>query len=92
MPRVELYGARKVATAALPGVRKEAAETNLSTGVGVEAARANKFNTLGDVAGYGGRLAANAYGTMRQEEVDRADEVAIMAAENKLARWEAERI
>lgn len=96
MPTVPLYGGRKVATEALPGVRKTAAETSLSTGVGLDIAKgqadATKWEGIGALASGVGRLATAEYTRMAQEERQRADEVALLEAENTLSRWEQRRL
>ena len=45
---------RQVGTAALPGARGTAAETDLSTGVGLERARAEKLGSVASVTGHEG--------------------------------------
>jgi hypothetical protein len=96
VPTVPTYGGRKVATEALPGVRKMAAETNLSTGVGLDVAQgqadATKWEGIAGLASGAGRMATAAYTKMADDERQRADEVALLEAENKLSRWEQQRL
>jgi len=92
VPIVNTYGGRKVATAPLPGARLTAAETALSEGAGVEQARAQKFETLAGVAGQLGQMATSTYTALVQQEHDRADNVALLAAGNALATWEHQRL
>lgn len=94
---------RQIDTAPIPGVRRTAAETNLSTGVGVEAARGQtettkalaegqKFGAIADFAATGARIAGSAYGQMVEQERQRADSVALLEADNKLSAWESQRL
>lgn len=95
MPTVNAYGPRKVATDAIPGVRRTAAETPESEGVGFQQARAQ---TLGQIGHLGGEVFGAAQAVWREnqqkrlEETKRADDIAVLAAENKLATWENTRI
>lgn len=86
MPTVQKYGGRKVATEPLPDVRRTAAETPQSMGVGVEQAKmglAGAIGATGDTAlQLGGKFAAIAI-----EERQKADLFAAFEADNKLARW-----
>lgn len=83
MPTVQIprYGGPKVKTAPIPGARKTAAETPESLGAGVERARAQKQQGLAQFA----------MGTLSeidkvvQAERQRADDVALLAAENEAA-------
>lgn len=59
MPTVQRYGARKVSTAALPGVRKSAAETDISTGAGLAQAQGQAGVQTGEALGRLGETAAN---------------------------------
>lgn len=89
------YGQRKVATDAIPGVRKTAAETPLSTGVGLEQARENKFEAvakLGEVASQAGRETYRQARTVADAEAKRADEIALLDAQNQLDSWEHPRL
>lgn len=88
MPRVRTYGARRVGTAPIPGVRKTAAETPLSTGAGFEAARAETGQQIAGIGEGVARMGASLFGQIQQQERDRADDVALLEASNALARWE----
>jgi hypothetical protein len=92
MPVVRTYGTRRVGTAALPGVRRTAAETELSRGAGLERARAETAQTLGAVGGAVARQAGGIFARLQAEEVQRADETALLEAENRLATWENQRL
>jgi hypothetical protein len=84
VPRVT----RQVETAALPGVRKQAHETELSTGVGLSHAQAQEYEALGGLGHVGAQIATHYI----KEERQRADETALLAAENRLAKWENARL
>jgi len=90
MPQVPRL-TRQVDTAPIPGVRRQAHETPLSEGAGLEQARAQKFEAL---AGAGEQLIRTGYGVgqIAMEERRRADEVAVLNAENQLAKWENHRL
>jgi hypothetical protein len=68
MPRVTTYGDRKVATEALPGVRKQAAETFASEG-GLAAEAMQGFGT--NLA----RIGMTAYSEIQRAERERADDI-----------------
>jgi len=97
MPTVQRYGGRKVATAALPGVRKSAAETDLSTGAGLAHAEgqaaALKADALGRLGGtamsVGMGLGSEAI-QIRAAETKRANDVASLEWSNKLDTWQNE--
>lgn len=83
---------RQVRRDALPGVRLTAAETAESTGAGVELARAHSGQAM---AGFGATVANEAigmYGAEMQKQRDRADSIAILSAERKMAEWENKRL
>lgn len=89
MPTVERYGGRRVVTNALPGVRKTAAETDVSTGATYEEAKARSSQQgLGQ---FGEQVAGTGL-VLYQREVERADNVALMEADRKLGEWENERL
>jgi hypothetical protein len=102
MPRVTTYGGRKVATEALPGVRKTAAETPGSTGVGLADAETRAALKKGQaagqkaeaMAGFGGTVAKVGGYLLEQQAKDREhdDTVALVEAENYLKRWETDRL
>lgn len=87
VPRVQ----RTVSPTALPGVRKSAAETELSTGAGLEEARARKFAALGQL---GGTLeqTGHAIGEIAIEERDKADQIQATANDNQLNAWLSKRL
>lgn len=95
MPTVSTYGQRKVGTDAIPGARKTAGETPLSEGAGLEEARANKFEALaglGHVALGAGLALGREQQRVRDDEQRRADEIAVLNAQNQLATWESKRV
>src|SRR5512138_658202 len=69
MPRVQSYGASRVQTAALPGVRKQAHETYESSGGPVGEALARAGTT-------GMQIGLSAYSQIQQAERERADDIA----------------
>lgn len=91
MPRVATYGDRKVQTAALPGVRKTAAETDISTGAGLEFARAEKWGAIAhvgqEVAAVGLELTREQIDT-RNKEIERADQVKGWEIDNNFSSLE----
>jgi hypothetical protein len=76
MPRVDTYGASKVASTALPGARKKASETYASSG-----------GALGEQLAQSGEQAATlgirAYTQFREAERERADQVANLTTQRK---------
>lgn len=94
MPTVT-YGPRKVVTAALPGVRKTAAETEASTGVGVDQARGAKWGAIaqvGHTVGELGRVIGQEAITAKAEAAQFAHDVALVEADNKIAAWELDKV
>lgn len=101
MPRVPTL-TRQVDPVALPGVRRTAAETAASRGAGVFEAEAGLALTRGRnaqvtgnaVAGFGDTVAraGAVLGQIAMAEQQRADEVALMDADNKLSAWERKRL
>jgi hypothetical protein len=95
MPTVNAYGPRKVATEAIPGVRRTAAETPESEGAGFQQARAQALGQLGQVGStvFGAARAVwQQHQEIRLQEIKRADDIAVLNAENQLATWENTRI
>lgn len=92
MPQVPRYGPQKVQRAPIPGVRKTAAETSTSTGAGLEIARANKDLAIAGLGQTVAGIATGLYAKQQQEERDKADETALLAAETQLGKWEHERL
>lgn len=83
---------RQVSTNPIPGARLTATETDLSAGVGLEQARAGK---LQKVAGVTGGLAQAATGALAQtirEERQKANETALLKADNALEAWRRKRL
>lgn len=103
MPRVQSYGAQRVAPAALPGARKgNSAETFESTGGTVAQADAELARARGSVGGavagvgqVGARLAQQTLlvnEQIRREEQAKADQVAHLAAVNQATAWLDQRL
>jgi hypothetical protein len=92
MPVVQTYGQRRVGSTPLPGVRRTAAETALSTGAGVERARAGTAQAFGSLAGQVSQIALDTRSQLIERETKRADEVALLDAENRLSTWEQQRL
>jgi hypothetical protein len=92
MPTVATYGPRKVGTAAIPGARLTAAETPESEGIGLARANEQLGQTLGQIGGQVFGMGARSYAEAVQQERDRADSVALLNANNQLAKWENQRI
>lgn len=89
MPRAQKrYGTQQIAIAPIPGVRKTAAETGLSQGASLAGAQAQSAETLAQIGEGFARRGAGLYGAILAEERDKADDAAILEAENKLARVE----
>jgi len=80
---------REVSQAPIPGVRKTAAETALSSGAGLAHAQANTAETIASVGGLVARIGASKYAQIQQEERDKADQIAALAMDNAFAKWEA---
>lgn len=78
MPRVRAYGGRQVTTAALPSAYRTNAPTAESLGAGL----GEQIATIG----------LQGYAEIQQAERQKADEIALLAADNALATWEAKRI
>lgn len=83
---------RQVQTRALPGARRTAAETSLSTGAGLEEARARKFGVIGDVGDALTRTGTRLYARAVDEEREKANEVALLKASNALGAWKTRRL
>jgi hypothetical protein len=83
---------RQIRTDPLPGVRRTAAETSTSTGAGLDQARAQKLGTIAQVAGGIAQIGVEQFAHIQQQERNRADDVALMAAKNQIARWETDRL
>jgi hypothetical protein len=73
---------------ALPGVRLTAAETPESRGAGLAIAKGKTTEAIGELGNTVGSLAYHEYGRMQQEERSKANQVALIAASNKLDAWE----
>jgi hypothetical protein len=88
MPTVRTYGQRQVLPSAVPGVRKQSAETEISTGAGLQRAKAQTGQAIARV---GETLFGVAVEQVEKERI-RADNTALLEAENELARWEHKRL
>lgn len=90
---------RTVDTSALPGARRTAAETAVSSGAAVASARAETFETVANigrgVAAQGVRIYGRQQAEQRREAAEaksRADDVAVLAGDNRLATWMREKV
>jgi hypothetical protein len=85
MPTVQIprYGPQKVSTAPVPGVRKSAYETPESLGVDATRERARTGLALAGVVEGG----VSELTKILQQERDRADDVALLEAENRASAW-----
>lgn len=81
---------REISQAPIPGVRKTAAETALSRGAGVAAAEAGKWDTVAGLGEVGLRIGVAQFAKLKQEERDKADEVAALGFSNQYAKFEAD--
>lgn len=88
MPTARKYGAPQVSQAAIPGARKQAAETDLSTGAGFQQAKARKWGVVADV----GAGLANQFTRMAEEQRVAADQTAVLEANVARAKWVNERL
>lgn len=92
MPVVDLYRQRRVGTNALPGVRMTAAETPLSQGAGLDAARAQKFESLAQlgsrVTALGQVIGVEQADTVAYEK-QKADTLVALKTSNDLDTWTA---
>lgn len=86
MPVVQRYGTEKISPDALPGVRKTSAATALSEGAGLAEAQGQQADALGHLAGTIGQLATK----QLDEERQKNDELASLAASNALAKASAD--
>lgn len=83
---------RQVRTAAIPGVRRTAAETPESLGAGLaraEGQTAEAAANLGDVVS---RLGVSTYTEIQRQERQRAHDVAMLEADNALTKWTNDRL
>lgn len=90
MPTVR-YSERRVETTALPGVRRQATETETSAGVGLAEAQAR---TAGQVARVGEQL-FRVGGELREAQLrerKRMNDLTVMAGDTALGKWEYKRI
>lgn len=92
MPTVERYGPRRVGTTPLPGARRTASETSLSTGAELSRERARTDQVAAQVIGGAAEYALGKAGELIKAERQRANRTALMEAENRLAAWENERL
>lgn len=92
MPQVARYGQRRVGTAALPGVRKTAAETPLSEGAGVQQAKAQRDQAIAGLAGTAASIGLETYSSLKEKSRVEADQTALLEAGNRLSEWENDRL
>jgi hypothetical protein len=88
MAIVPRYGDTKIALAPLPGVRRTQAQTALSEGAGVDEAIAQKDETAGSaIGGPIERTGLAALADVAEEERTKADQTALLKAQNQLSDW-----
>ncbi len=90
MPRVQTYGPQKATRAPLPGVRREARETFESQGGTIAQAEGQRADVDAQVASTVRRLGVQAFGAIQQHEREKADQVALLAADRQLGELELE--
>jgi hypothetical protein len=90
MPTVQTYGQQKVATAALPGVRKTAAETPQSEGLAVAQADESRAQAIEGIGTQALKVSSQAQ-TMRDEAVKQANQLAFLSADTQLGMWQNQR-
>lgn len=83
---------REIRTNALPGARLTSSKTALSTGVGIEHAKAQTGETLANIGAQASRIGVGLFTKIQQQETDKADQVAALAFDNKFAAWETSRL
>jgi len=79
---------RDVGTAALPGARRQAAETSTSTGADLSRQKARTSEVLGAVGRQVTQFGGDAYARIKLEERQKADEVARLGWQTKLDAFE----
>ena len=87
MPTVGRYQRRET-LGALPSGMKRAAATALSEGAGVEEAKADKLRAFSETAGVVGRIGLSVYEQITERERNKANQTALLEADNQLAEWE----
>lgn len=88
MPVAHSYGPTKVATDAIPGARKQASETNTSTGATLKQTEANAWDKVGQV----GAHVSSVFSKMAADEKEASDQTALLKAEVDLGKWENQRL
>lgn len=91
MPRVRA-GEREVATAPIPGVRKQTGGSAIAEGAGVEAAKVGTGEAIARLGGAVAALGVRTYADLAEDARRRADSVAILEAERKIGEWENKRL
>ncbi len=92
MPTVRTLGGQRVATGALPGVRLTGAATAESLGAGAARQRAGAWGAVADTANQLGRQFTAIDAEHVARERNKANEVALLEAKNKLDQWEIEKL
>jgi hypothetical protein len=83
---------REVSLEPLRGGKRQYAATALSEGAGVEAARSDKLQQVGQQFDRLARIGINTYARIVEEERKAADETAALEFSNTLSAWRAKRI
>lgn len=87
MPVARRYGTPQVATTPMPRARKSAAHTADTLGAGVERAKGQRAETIGAVGGMVSRIGTEAYQKIQTQQRERADAIAVLAAENNVTEF-----
>lgn len=85
---VKAYGGQQIGPSALPGVRKQAAETFDSKGGGLAEAQAGKDLAVSNLGAQAARIGTDVAGKMIQDARDQADQTALLDASNQLSAKE----
>lgn len=91
MPQVPL-AKRQVATTALPGARRQAAETPESRGAGLQQAKERTGQQIGQLGAQIAEVAISERQRLIDEERKKADQVALLNAQNRLDQFELQRL
>ncbi len=83
MPTARRYGNRQIETRALPGVRKTAADTDLSRGAGLYEEQSRTAERFGQLAGQVSQITGGMAAEMRAKAKRDADQVAVTEATNE---------
>jgi hypothetical protein len=83
---------RQVGIAALPGVRKQAAETDRSMGVELSYAQGQTGAVISNVGARAAAIGISTFGDIIAKEREKADKTALLEVSNKLAAWKTRKL